>query len=158
MIWAGISLGGRTDIVFVQGTLTAQRYVDDILRPVVLPYAGAIGPGFILQDDNATPHRSRVTNAFIEEEGLERMEWPAVSPDLNPIEHLWDELGRADTERLTPESTEQHLRDLLLEEWTRIPQAVVDNLINSMRRRCTECIEAQGGHTHYKGKVVIFWN
>ena len=149
MIWAGISLGGRTDIVFVDGTLTAQRYIDEILRPIVVPYAGAIGPNFILQDDNARPHRARITDDFLEEEAITRMDWPAVSPDLNPIEHLWDELGRKVTARLTPQSTEQQLRELLLEEWRRIPQRSIDKLINSMRTRCAECIAAQGGHTHY---------
>ncbi|GFT27815.1 DDE_3 domain-containing protein [Trichonephila clavipes] len=51
-------------------------------------YAAAIGNDFILMDDNARPHRARIVEEYLEDHGLERMEWPARSPDLNPIEHL----------------------------------------------------------------------
>ena len=149
MVWAGISTGGKTDLVIVDGNLTSQRYVDEILRPHVVPYAGAIGESFILQDDNARPHRGLIVQDFLDEQGISRMNWPAVSPDLNPIEHMWDILGRRVTPRLNPDSTVNDLKVILVEEWSQITIQQVDRLIGSMRRRCTECIEAAGGHTHY---------
>ncbi|KAI3351093.1 hypothetical protein L3Q82_005658 [Scortum barcoo] len=81
MVWGGISLGGRTALhVLARGSLTAIRYRDEILRPLVRPYAGAVGPGFLLMQNNARPHVAGVCQQFL----------PARSPDLNPIEHIWD--------------------------------------------------------------------
>ncbi|GFV01454.1 DDE_3 domain-containing protein [Trichonephila clavipes] len=89
LVWAGISLCGHTDLhVFHGGTVTGLRYRDEILDPYVRPYAAAIGNDFILMDDNARPHRARIVEEYLEDHGLDRMEWPARSPDLNPIEHL----------------------------------------------------------------------
>ncbi|GFT57000.1 transposable element Tcb2 transposase [Trichonephila clavipes] len=80
MVWAGISLGGPTDLyVFWGGTLTGVRYRDEILDPYVHPYAVAIGNDFILMDDNARPHRAVIVDEYLE--GLERIECPARSPD-----------------------------------------------------------------------------
>ena len=69
--------------------------------------------------------------------------------EMSPIEHVWDKLGRAVRKRLTLHSTLLNLRQLLLEEWVRIPQHYIQTLINSMRRRCTACRDARGGATRY---------
>ncbi|GFX60276.1 transposable element Tcb2 transposase [Trichonephila clavipes] len=77
LVWAGISLGGHIDLhVFHGGTVTGLRYRDEILDPYVRPYAAAIGNDFILMDDNARPHRARIIEEYLEDHGLERMEWP----------------------------------------------------------------------------------
>ncbi|GFV55978.1 HTH_Tnp_Tc3_2 domain-containing protein [Trichonephila clavipes] len=63
------------------------------------------------------------------------MEWPACSPDMNPIEHVWGALGRRVAGRQPPPQTFQELERALLEEWDRIPQLVINSLIDSMPQR-----------------------
>ncbi|GFT78155.1 transposable element Tc3 transposase [Trichonephila clavipes] len=150
LVWAGISLGGHTDLhVFHGGTVTGLRYRDEILDPYVHPYAAAIGNDFILMDDNARPHRARVVEEYLEDHGLERMEWPARSPDLNPIEHLWDYLGREVAALNPPPRSLHELKQGLLCVWSSLPIPVSDNLINSMGNRCRQCIQVRGGHIPY---------
>jgi transposase len=150
MVWAGIMLDGRTPLhIFDGGTLTAQRYRDEILEPYVRLFRGAIGPEFIFMDDNARPHRAQLVNEFIEGEDIQRMEWPARSPDLNPIEHAWDALGRAIGSRQIPPRTLTELKLALQEEWNLLSQELFRNLLNSMKHRCEACIAVKGGHTPY---------
>ena len=60
------------------------RYRDEVVHNIVRPYAGATGPDFILMDDNARPHRARVVEQYLQDETIDRMDWPARSPDINP--------------------------------------------------------------------------
>ncbi|GFV21924.1 transposable element Tc3 transposase [Trichonephila clavipes] len=146
LVWAGISLGGHTDLhVFHCGTVTGLRYRDETLNPYVRPYAAAIGNDFILMDDNARPHRARIVEEYLEDHGLERMEWPARSPDLNPIEHLWDYLGREVAALNPPPRSLHELKQGLLFVWSSLPIPVSDNLINSMGNRCRQCIQGRQG-------------
>ncbi|GFT35924.1 transposable element Tcb2 transposase [Trichonephila clavipes] len=86
LVYGGISIDGRTDIYIIRdGPLTARRHRDEILRPIVVPYAAAIGDDFILMDDNCRPHRDNLVEDFLFEEVIVRMEWPACSPEMNPI-------------------------------------------------------------------------
>ncbi|GFW74262.1 transposable element Tc3 transposase [Trichonephila clavipes] len=150
LVWAGISLGGHTDLhVFHGGTVTGLRYRDEILDPYVRPYAAAIGNDFILMDDNARPHRARTVEEYLENHGLERMEWPARSPDLNLIEHIWDYLGREVAALNPPPRSLHELKQGLLCVWSSLPIPVSDNLINSMGNRCRQCIQVRGGHIPY---------
>ncbi|GFW21524.1 transposable element Tcb2 transposase [Trichonephila clavipes] len=117
LVYGGISIDGRTDLYIIRdGPLTARRYRDEILRPIVVPYAAAIGDDFILMDDNCRPHRANLVEDFLFEEGIVRMERPACSPEMNPIEHVWDALGIRVAGRQLHPQTLQELEKALLEE------------------------------------------
>ena len=134
MVWAGISAQGKTDLhVIDKGTLTAERYVNEILDVHVRPYAGAIGPDFILMDDNARAHRVRITNQYLEQAAIVRLDWPARSPDLNPIEHAWDMLQKAISSRQVQPATVRELREALIQKWAQLPQRKLRRLIGTMR-------------------------
>ncbi len=110
-------LDGRMDLVAIDGAaLTAVGYRDEVLEPVVRPFAGALGQDFVPMHDNARPHAARVAQAYLEQEGIGVMEWPARSPDLNPIDHLWDILQRRVSGRQNPPATVQALTAALREE------------------------------------------
>ncbi|KAI4903486.1 hypothetical protein NFI96_009665, partial [Prochilodus magdalenae] len=126
MVWGGLSLERRTDLYRLDdGTLTAIRDQDEILGPLVRLYAGAVGPGFLLVQNNARPHVARVCRQFLENEGIDTMDWPTGSPDLNPIEHLWDIMFRSIRRHQVALQTVQELSDALVQIWEEIPQDTI---------------------------------
>lgn len=150
MLWAGISTEAHTDLIFVEnGALNARRYVEEVLQEAVVPFSHFIGDGFVLMHDNARPHIARVATEYLDEVGIQRLDWPACSPDLNPIEHLWDQLQRRIRRRPAMPETLQELRLALQEEFELFPQICLTNLINSMPQRLNDVIRARGGHTRY---------
>ena len=84
-----------------------------------------------------------------EENGVPFLPWPAQSPDLNPIEHLWDVLERKLRERQKQPKNEDELFDFLLEKWKNIFLDIIENLANSMPRRVVKVKEANGYPTRY---------
>ncbi|GFT49920.1 transposable element Tcb1 transposase [Trichonephila clavipes] len=91
MVWAGISLGYLTVLhIFKRSSVTAVRYREEVLQRIVILYAAAVGPSFVLMDDNARPRRADIVDVYLESEGIARKAWSAYSPDLKPIENLWN--------------------------------------------------------------------
>jgi transposase len=145
MVWGGISLEGRTELVIVnQGRLTADRYVTTILEPHVVPYAPYIGENSILMNDNARPHTAQIVRQYFQEVIIVTMNWPARSADLNPIEHLWDNMGRSLKTLYPPALSFGDLGNHLTEIWNTIDQNDIRTLISSMGRRCEAVINARG--------------
>jgi transposase len=121
-----------------------------ILEKHLLPFTqGLFQNNFRFQHDNAPAHTSRVVQTFLQEHDIDTLPQPSVSPDTNPIEHLWDELGRAVRNRDIPPTNLQQLGQSLVEEWDRIPLNRLVTLVESMPRRLADIIGARGGHTRY---------
>jgi transposase len=136
MIWAGISLEAHTDLVFVEnGAMTAHRYVLECVESDVVPYASFIGENFLFMDDNARPHMARIVVRYLEQVGIRLLPWSANSPDLNPIEHVWDFLGKRVRRRQLRPETLNGLRVALQEEWAQIPQDYIQSMPKWFKRR-----------------------
>ncbi|GFY27659.1 transposable element Tcb2 transposase [Trichonephila clavipes] len=141
LVWGGIMLGSRTDLhIFDAGSVNGTRYCNEILLPYVRLFRGAMGLQFLFMDDNAPCHRTVAAEQLLESEDIERMDWLARSPDLNPIKHVWEFLGRRLAARTLPPVTIRELRLALQDEWTAMPQQLIDTLILSMGRRCETCL------------------
>ncbi|GFV38469.1 DDE_3 domain-containing protein [Trichonephila clavipes] len=122
MVWAAIMINGRTRLhVVANGTMTGQRYIDEVLLP----------------------------HDCLNSEGIQRLVWPARSPDLNPIENVWNALGRQVAGRNYPPTNKNTLIRALTEEWDKLPQRLLDNVVQSMVRRVECCITLHGGHIPY---------
>ncbi|GFX81901.1 transposable element Tcb2 transposase [Trichonephila clavipes] len=150
LVWGGIMLGSRTDLhIFDAGSVNGTRCCNEILLPYVRLFRGAMGLKFLFMDDNAPCYRTVAAEQLLESEDIERMDWPARYPDLNPIEHVWDFLGRRLAARTLPQVTIRELRLALQDEWAAMPQQLIDTLILSMSRRCETCLAVRGDHIPY---------
>jgi transposase len=149
MVWAGITTTQRTNLVVIPPPgMTAVRYINEILRPHVLPFRERIGDQFILMHDNARPHTAALTREFLQNRDITVLDHPAISPDLNPIEHIWDLMGRELRHRPRQPTTLAKLERVLQEIWQEIPQIEISRCIN-MRDRLIEVIYQRGGSTSF---------
>ncbi|GFT03945.1 uncharacterized protein TNCV_1730981 [Trichonephila clavipes] len=115
-------INGRTRLhVVANGTMTGQRYTDEVLLP----------------------------HDCLDSEGIQRLVWTARSPDLNPIENVWDALGKQVAGRNYPPTNKNTLIRALTEEWDKLPQHLLDNVVQSMVRRVECCITLHGRHIPY---------
>ncbi|GFX33157.1 transposable element Tc1 transposase [Trichonephila clavipes] len=150
MVWAGIMINGRTRLhVVANGTIMGQRYIDEVLLPHVRLFRGTVGDKFVFMDDNATCHRKLAVQDCLDSEVIQRLVWPARFPDLNPIENVWDALGRQVAGRNYPPTNKNTLIRALTEEWDKLPQQLLDNVVQSMVLRVECCITLHGEHIPY---------
>ncbi|UYV61744.1 hypothetical protein LAZ67_1006263 [Cordylochernes scorpioides] len=136
MVWGAIAYDSRSPLLRIQGTMTAQRYVDDVLRPVTLPYLQGV-PNALYQQDNTRPHTARISQQALQD--IQMLPWPPYSPDLSPIEHVWDIIGRR-LHALPQPRSEDELWQMVEREWRAIPQDAIRTLIDSLPRRVAACI------------------
>lgn len=147
MIWGCFSHNGVGPIHRIEGIMDKNVYVG-ILSEVMLPYAEWNMPiKWVFQQDNDPKHTSKLAKDWFRVNGVEVMSWPAQSPDLNPIEHLWGDVKKFVAEK-KPSNSEE-LWNAVRDGWHRIPLKRCRDLIDSMQRRCAEVIKNKGYSTKY---------
>ena len=146
-VWSGIMDRRKTNLIVVQGNLNAQGYINQILQPEAVAFLQRHGPA-ILMHDNARPHVPRICPQFLNRNNINVLPWPAVSTDMNPIEHIWDYLCRNVRARENMHNL-RDLEDALIQEWNNIPNVVIRRYLRSMRGRLAACINSRGDHTQY---------
>ena len=150
MIWAAFSAKGTTEVSFIDRNVTSLVYLQ-ILETHLLPYAAKHFPdGFTFQHDNASSHTSKVTKAWLLENKIPTLQWPARSPDLNPIENLWGIVARGVYENGQRQfNNTNNLKKAILDAWTAISNDKLKDLINSMTKWCMDVLENKGGRVNY---------
>ena len=142
-VWGAIWKNGRSNLVILESSVNGAMY-EHVIRTHLLP-AVADKENWILQQDNAHAHRCRRIQEAFAALHITVLPWPSRSPDLNPIEHVWDYLGR-ELNKSFPQTLGQ-LERHLMEAWRRIPTDFVNTLVDSMTRRVGAVISASGGPT-----------
>ena len=175
MVWGGISANGVTPLKRIEGIMDKKVYHNIIVRQAMPAGKRLIGKGFIYQEDNDPKHASKLCRNYLqkkEDKGscsciinqstglifkrvyfnhmigeVIRMIWPPQSPDLNPIEQIWELLDRQLQKSAKTSAT--NIWNNLQTAWNSISKETLRKYIFSMRRRCQAVINAKGGHTKY---------
>ncbi|GFX08118.1 transposable element Tcb1 transposase [Trichonephila clavipes] len=149
MVWGGIGFQCRTPLVRIAGTLNSQRYISEMLKPVVLPYIQRL-PSAIFQQDNVQSHMACNVQEFFFTHQTESLPWPACSPDLTPIENVWSMLAQQlawDTlSAVTPDQLCQYVEAA----WTAEPQGYIQSLFDSTPRRVAVVVANNRGYSNYR--------
>lgn len=149
MVWAGMHYRGTTPICFVSTKMDSDYYIQ-LLDEVLITFVDDnCGPEFVFQQDNASIHRSKKTLKFLGDRNIPLLDWPAISPDLNPIENLWSTLATKVYQHGRQFNSVKDLKAVIQEEWAKIDPSHIHSLINSMPRRLEDVIRNKGGQTSY---------
>ena len=150
MVWAVIKIDFRSPIVFLKCKINANKY-QDCLETHLLPFITiSEDENFKFQQDNAPIHTARSTEQWLNDYGISCIEWPALSPDLNPIENVWGLLARRVYDKSKPMlNSVAELESRVKEAWDSIPTGTINRVIESFPSRLLEVLKKNGNMTKY---------
>ena len=148
MVCCAIAYHGRSQLLRIVGNLNSNRYINEVLQPQALPFLQSF-PGAVFQQSHARRHIATTVQSLFAKRQVQLLPWPAYSPDMSPIEQVWDFVGRrlARDPRLVASAVELWVSIQTI--WNALPQADIQNLFDSMPRRVAALIVARGGYTKY---------
>jgi hypothetical protein len=144
MVWAGMSSEGVLHVERVQGMLDAAKFSDMVCGDALASIHAVHGTDFVLQQDNAAPHRAALTRETLKACGVEVMEWPSLSPDLNPVENLWSIIVRNVYSDGRSYSSDEELWVAVKRAALAVPKETAQCLVEDVRKRLLKVLELQG--------------
>ena len=147
MLWGCMSFYAYGPLEAVEGFINGQSYLTmlrDVVRPE-LDFSREAGRVLIYQQDNAKAHKAQPVMDYFEDWGYEVLDWPPQSPDLSPIENIWNVMKMRLKARRPRPRTKATMRNAMMEIWDELEDDIRENLILGFRSRCEECLKNKGG-------------
>ncbi len=150
MIWGCFTKNELGPLVRLEGRVTANIYIE-MLENYLIPFINDLEnkDDYTFQEDNAPIHTAKIAKKWKSDNNIKSLPWPAQSPDLNPIENLWDELERQVRNHKPLPKNPNDLWEILQEEWLKLDINKYKNLVDSMPRRIEAVIINKGNPTKY---------
>jgi transposase len=148
MFWGCMTRRAWGPITVVEGTINGENYLQ-LLKDVVLPEIEASMVPIIFQHDNAPAHKKASVTTFLSQQNYETLQWPPQSPDLSPIEWVWN-IIKMKMKAMTPRPrTMATMRNAILDIWDNLEDSTREKTIDTFRARCRQCVARNGGFTDF---------
>lgn len=145
MIWGAIGHEKKSNLIFFSGLVDSQKYISALDEALVPLYED----GCIFQQDNAPVHTSKATRSWLISKNIICLDWPANSPDLNPIENVWGKMCQEIYCNGTQYNSKEMLKTAIIRCWENLDQSYINSLVSSMNSRLFQCATRKGNVTDY---------
>ncbi|CAF1375186.1 unnamed protein product [Rotaria sordida] len=145
-VWGCMSGGVRGPLVMYSGNVNGPAYIKIIEEALPMFIENTFDPTnkeWAFMQDNAPPHKSAYSMKWFKDNNINIFKWPATSPDLNPIENIWDHIDK-ELQKMKPTNVTQ-LQEMIQDIWLGVTPMYCQKLVNSMPNRIKQCIKSRGG-------------
>ena len=161
MVWGCFGVRGCGPLIKVQSSLNAARYVELLQEAHLKPAFQRLCVGNpLFQQDNAPAHTASTTQEYLRSRRIHVIDWPAQSPDLNPIENVWEHIKQQLEEvrtEIRPRNDPIKYWELIEDCWKKVEISFLRKLIASMPKRCADVLKCNGGHIDYWCVSIYLW-
>jgi len=148
MFWGCFSKVGLGPLVALEGNMTGEKYIE-LLEATLIPELAAAGRPMTFMQDNAPCHTANLVKAFMAENDIETLPWPAQSPDMNPIENLWAIIKARRQKKFGFPKSKSDLIEQIFDIWDNIDPKLVEKLADSANKRVNAVLKLKGKVSKY---------